>query len=58
MRQRCWLKRYATSRKIALSIPDEINGFFFRSIYPVGRTMALAPTQPLKEMNTKNLPAV
>jgi hypothetical protein len=45
---------YATSRKVAGSIPDEIIGFFNRP-YPSSRTMALGSTQPLTEMSTKNL---
>jgi hypothetical protein len=26
--ERCWLRHYATSRKVAGSIPDEVTGFF------------------------------
>jgi hypothetical protein len=45
----------ATSRKVVGSIPDEVIGFF-NSPNPSSRTMALGLTQPLREMNTKNLP--
>jgi hypothetical protein len=49
------LRRYATSRKVADSIPDEVIGFFS---WPnlSSRTMALRSTQPLTEMSTRNLP--
>jgi hypothetical protein len=45
---------YATSRKVGESIPDEVTGFFN---WPnaSSRTMALGPTQPLTEFNTRNL---
>jgi hypothetical protein len=46
---------YATSRKVAGSIPDEIIGFF-NCPNPSRRTMALGSTQPLTEMSTRNLP--
>jgi hypothetical protein len=46
---------YATSRKVAGSIPDEVNGFFTWP-NPSSRNMALGSTQPLTEMNTGNLP--
>jgi hypothetical protein len=46
---------YATSRKVAGSIPDYIIGFFIWP-NPSSRTMALISTQPLTEMSTKNLP--
>jgi hypothetical protein len=49
------LGHYATSRKIAGSIPDEITGFF-NLPNPSSRTMALGSTHPLTEMNTRNLP--
>jgi hypothetical protein len=50
-----WLKHYATSRKVAVSIPDEFTGFFN---WPdsSSRTMALGSTKPLIEMSTRNLP--
>jgi hypothetical protein len=46
---------YATSRKVASSIPDEVIGFF-NWPNPSSRTMALGSTQPLSEMNTRSLP--
>jgi hypothetical protein len=45
---------YATSRKVAGSIPDEVTGFFIWP-NPSSRTMTLGSTQPLTEMRTKNL---
>jgi hypothetical protein len=50
-----WLRHYATSRKIAGSIPVEFTGFF-NWPNPSSSTMALESTQPLTEMNTSNLP--
>jgi hypothetical protein len=45
---------YATSRKVAGSIPDGVIGIFhWRN--PSGRTMALGLTQPLTEISTRNL---
>jgi hypothetical protein len=44
-------RHYATSWKIADSIPDEATGF-----NPSSRTMALWSTQHLTEMSTRNLP--
>jgi hypothetical protein len=49
------LRHYATSRKIAGSIPYEVNGFFNSPNLSI-RTMALGLTQPLTEMSTRNLP--
>jgi hypothetical protein len=40
----------ATSRKVAVSIPDGVTGIF-HSHKPSGRTMALGLTQPLTEMS-------
>jgi hypothetical protein len=51
----CWLRHYATSRKIACSIPDEVIGFF-NLPNPSSRIMTLGSTQPLTEMSTRNLP--
>jgi hypothetical protein len=50
-----WLRDYATSRKVAGSIPDEVIGFLN---WPnsSSRTMALGWTQPLTEISTRNLP--
>jgi hypothetical protein len=48
---------YATSRKPAVSIPDEVVAFFnLRN--PSSRSMALGSTQPLivTQMSTRNLP--
>ena len=53
-RRRSWLRHYATSREVAGSIPDGVNGIFhWRN--PSGRTMALGSTQPLTEMSTRNI---
>jgi hypothetical protein len=55
-RERSWLRYYATSREVEGSIPDEVIGFFFFNLpNPPSRTVALVSTQPLKEMNTRNL---
>jgi hypothetical protein len=50
-----WLSHYATRRKVAGSIPDEVIEIFNRP-NPSSRTMALGSTQPLTKMNTRNLP--
>jgi hypothetical protein len=51
------LRHYATSRKVAGSIPDEIIGFFFFNLLnPSSRTVALGSTQPLTEMSIRNPP--
>jgi hypothetical protein len=52
-----WGNAVATSRKVAGSIPDEVIGFF-NWPNPSSLTMALGSTQPLTEMNTRNLPGV
>jgi hypothetical protein len=52
---RRWLRHYATSRKVAGSIPDEVIGFF-NWPNPSSRTMALGSTQTLTEKSTRNLP--
>jgi hypothetical protein len=46
---------YATSRKVAGSIPDEVTGFF-NWPNPSSLIMVLGSTQPLTEMSTGNLP--
>jgi hypothetical protein len=46
---------YATSRKIAGYVQDEVIGFL-NLPNPSSRTMALGSTQPLTEMSTRNLP--
>jgi hypothetical protein len=45
---------YATSRKVAGSIPDVIE--FFNWPNPSSRTVALESTQPLTEMRTRSIP--
>ena len=45
-----WLRRCATNRKVAGSIPDGVIG-----IFPYDRTMALGSTQPLTKMNTRSI---
>jgi hypothetical protein len=54
MRQRSWLSHYATSRKVAGSIPDEVIGFL--NWTNPSRTMALGSTQPLRDLSTRYLP--
>jgi hypothetical protein len=49
-----WLRHYATSRKVASSIPDEVVGFF-NLPNPSSRTMALGSTQSLTEISPRNL---
>jgi hypothetical protein len=49
------LRHYATSRKVAGSVLDEVIGFF-NWPNPCSRTMALGSTQLLTEMSTRNLP--
>jgi hypothetical protein len=50
-----WLRYYATSRKVADSIPNEVIGIFnWRN--PSSRIMILGSIQPLTEMSTRNLP--
>jgi hypothetical protein len=54
-RWRSWLQHYAISRKVAVSSPDEVIGFFFFFFNlpnPSIRTMSLGSTQPLTEMST------
>jgi hypothetical protein len=50
-RSRSWLRHYATSRKVAGSIPDEVINWS----NPSSRTVALESTQPLTEISTRNL---
>jgi hypothetical protein len=50
------VRHYATSRKVAVSISDGVNGFSFNRPNPFSSTMALGSTQPLTEMSTRNLP--
>jgi hypothetical protein len=49
------LRHYATNRKVVNSIPDEVTGYF-NLPNSSSRTMALGSIQPLREVNTKNLP--
>jgi hypothetical protein len=53
--QHSWLRHYTTSRKVAVSIPNEVTGFF-NLPNPCSNTMALGSTQPLTEMSIRNLP--
>jgi hypothetical protein len=53
--ERSWLGHYATNRKVAGWIPDEVIEFF-NLPNPSSRTMALVSTQPVTEMSTRNLP--
>jgi hypothetical protein len=48
------LKHYATSQKVAGSVPEGVTGIFH--LYnPSGRTVVLGSSQPLTEMSTKNI---
>jgi hypothetical protein len=51
----CTLRRYATSRKIPGSNPDEEIGFFFSSPNPASYSIILGSTLLLKEMSNRNL---
>jgi hypothetical protein len=44
----------ASSRKVAVSIPDEVT-IFFNLPNPSSRIMALESTQPLTEMSARNI---
>jgi hypothetical protein len=46
------VRHYATSRKVACSIPDEVIRIF-SCPNPSSRTMTLGSTQPLSEMSTR-----
>jgi hypothetical protein len=46
---------YATRRKVAGSIPDEVIEFF-NCVNPSRSTMALGSTKPLKNMSNRNFP--
>ena len=48
-----WLR--CSNRKIALSIPAGVNGFFIDMKKPSDRTMALGSTQPVAEMSTESI---
>jgi len=47
-----WLRRCATNRKVAGSIPDDVIGIFHRHNQS-DRTMALGSTHPVTEMSKK-----
>jgi hypothetical protein len=49
------LRHYATSRKVAGSIPDGVTGFFSWP-NPSNRTMTLGSTKPLTEISTRHVP--
>jgi len=49
-----WLRRCATNRKVAGSIPDAIIGSFHLH-NPSDRTMALGSTQPRTEMRARSI---
>jgi hypothetical protein len=49
--QRSWLRYYATSRKVAGSIPDYVN-----LPNPSSSSITLESTQPVTELSTRNLP--
>jgi len=49
-----WLRFCASNREVAGSIPDGVSGIFI-DINTSDRTMALASTQPLTEMSTRNI---
>jgi hypothetical protein len=53
-RDRSWLRRYTTSRKVAGSSPNEVD--IYNLPNPSSHTMALGSTQPLTEISTRNLP--
>jgi len=53
-RWRRWLRHRATSRKVAVSIPDGVVGIF-HGHKPSGRIMFLLSIQPLTEMSTRNI---
>jgi hypothetical protein len=53
----CACEHYATNRKIAGSIPEEVIALF-NWPNPSSRTMTLGLTQALTEMSTRDLPGV
>jgi len=48
------MRHYATSWKVAGSIPDGVIGIS-HGINPSGRTVALGSAQPLTEMSTRGI---
>jgi hypothetical protein len=55
MRRRSWQRHSATSRKVAVLIPDGVICGIFHSHNLSDSTMALRSTQPLTEMSTRNI---
>ena len=53
-RWRSWLRHFATSRKVACSIPDGVIGIYHWH-NPTGLIMTLEYTQPLTETSTQNI---
>jgi hypothetical protein len=56
MRQRIWLRHYATSRKVEDSSPDEMDFFFLNLPNPSSHIIAFWSTQPVTEMSNRSLP--
>jgi hypothetical protein len=52
--ERSWLRHYATSRKVASSIPEVIAFLNWPNLS--SRTMDLGSPQPLTKMSTRNFP--
>jgi hypothetical protein len=53
-RWRSWSRHYATSRKVAGSIPDGVGGIFHCPNLS-SRNVALGTSQPLTEMRSRNV---
>jgi len=51
---RSWLRHCATRQKVAVSIPDGVNGTF-HFLNPSGRTTALWSNKPLTEISSRNI---
>jgi hypothetical protein len=51
----CARGHYATGREVAVSIPNEVIGFF-NSPKPPSRTMVVGSTRTLTEISTRNIP--
>jgi hypothetical protein len=51
-----WLKHYVTSRKVAGSIPDKVNGFFILH-NPFGHTMVLGVSGSCRGIRLTNSPS-
>jgi hypothetical protein len=52
-----WLRHYATGRKVAVSIPDEVTAFS-TDLIPPAALWTRNQLKPLTEMSTRNLPGV